>query len=108
MTELWNYRVVECRVVDGDTLDVTLDLGFHTLRKERLRLARINAPEMKTPQGPVSKTRLAEMLAGKSVIVKTQKDKTDKYGRFIAEVFVDETNVNDALVAGGFAVFQSY
>ena len=94
--DLYVYRVASYRVVDGDTLDVTLDLGFSTFRKEKVRLARINAPEMKTPEGPVSKGHLSELLADKVLTVQTKRDEKDRYGRYIAEVWVEGVNVNDA------------
>jgi micrococcal nuclease len=106
--ELWNYRVSQYRVIDGDTIEATLDLGFNTFRKEKLRLARINAPEMKTTEGPLSKTRLSEILDNKTIHVQTMKDKEDRYGRYIAEVWIDNLNVNDTMVDCGFAQYVKY
>jgi micrococcal nuclease len=100
MTDLYVYRVANYRVVDGDTLEVTLDLGF--------RLARINAPELKTELGPVSKGHLSELLDGKVLNVQTKKDEKDRYGRYVAEVWVEGVNVNDRMVADNAAVFKDY
>jgi micrococcal nuclease len=111
--DLYTYRVNSYRVVDGDTLEITLDLGFNTFRKEKVRLARINAPEMKTEAGPASKSHLSELLADKILTVQTKKDEKDRYGRYIAEVWVQEkladnaskiTNINDKMLSDKMAV----
>jgi micrococcal nuclease len=110
--ELYTYKVANCRVVDGDTLEVTLDLGFSTFRKEKLRLARVNAPELKTANGLASKAYLSDLLNDKVITIQTKKDAKDRYGRYIAEVWVIETlspdaskilNVNDKLLTSGMA-----
>ncbi len=106
--DLYTYRVSNYRVVDGDTLDVTLDLGFNTFRKERIRLARINAPELKTETGPVSKNHLSELLADRDIVIQTTKDRKDKYGRYIGEIWIGLKNVNDLMVADNAAVYQEY
>ena len=115
--ELYTYRVSQYRVVDGDTIEVTLDLGFNTFRKEKLRLARINAPEMKTPEGPLAKAHLSELLEGKTLTVQTKKDEKDRYGRYIAEVWAEESlqkdvsklsNINDKMVADKSALYVTY
>ena len=106
--DLYVYRVVTYKVIDGDTLDVTLDLGFNTFRKERIRFARINAPEMKTEAGPISKSHLSDLLANKNIFVQTIKDHKDKYGRYLAEVWTEEIldknvikykNINDVMLS---------
>ena len=89
------YKAYLDRVVDGDTLHVTLDLGFKIEHKEILRLAKINAPEMSEDEGKKSAAALQEILKDvKFLIVKT--NKTDVYGRYVADVFFDasgkETN----------------
>ena len=106
--ELWNYRISQYRVVDGDTIEATIDLGFSTFRKEKLRLARINAPEIKTDAGPISKSHLSKILDGTTIHVQTMKDKEDRYGRYIAEVWVDDVNINDMMVRDGAAEYVKY
>jgi endonuclease YncB( thermonuclease family) len=106
-TQLFTYNAMLERVVDGDTLDVTLDLGFHTFTKQRIRLARINAPEMSIPEGVEAKTNLTALLPiGTSLIISTKK--TDIYGRYIGEVTLGEINLNDKLVELGQAVNKKY
>jgi endonuclease YncB( thermonuclease family) len=78
------------RVFDGDTIRVTLDLGFGVYHQEILRLAKINAPEAKTAEGKKSSEALKKILKDVLfLIVKT--NKTDIYGRYVADVFFSET-----------------
>jgi endonuclease YncB( thermonuclease family) len=87
--KLHTYKAFLDKVVDGDTLHVTLDLGFKIRHKEILRLAKINAPEAKTLEGKKSFEGLKEILKEVPfLIVKT--NKTDIYGRFVADVFLGE------------------
>ncbi len=85
--EMHSYKAYLERVVDGDTIHVSLDLGFGIFHKEILRLAKINAPEAKTKEGKKSFVALKRILkAEEFLIVKT--NKTDIYGRYIADVFL--------------------
>lgn len=109
------------RVIDGDTVVLSIDLGFWTHRRKKkdgvsYRLNRINAPEMSTPEGQPAKQALTDFMAS-AVRVQTIPDpnadpKEDKYGRFLVELTGSaagtEYNINDALVAGGFAVYRVY
>ncbi len=80
------------RVVDGDTLHVKLDLGFGIKHHEILRLAKIDAAPADTEEGKKATTGLKKILKDiKFLIVKT--NKTDIYGRYVADVFFDETGV---------------
>lgn len=87
--DLHTYKAYLNRVVDGDTLHVTLDLGFGIEHREILRLAKINAPEMTTPEGRKSADALKEILKGVPFLV-LRTNKTDIYGRYVADVFFDE------------------
>lgn len=112
---MYEYSATLLKVVDGDTIDVLIDLGFDVKIKQRLRLARINAPEMKTESGPGAK-KAAEMELAYQVpnpILKIQTSKHDKYGRYIAEVIYknprwEEKNLSDIMVENGFAVYEKY
>jgi micrococcal nuclease len=102
---MYEYNATLIKIVDGDTIDVRIDLGFHVFKIERVRLAGINAPEMKMPGGPVAKAYLAALLPlGSSVLVQTQKNIYDRYGRYIAEVMVDSINVSQKMLESGNAV----
>lgn len=103
VVSLFTYGVSSIRVIDGDTIEATVDQGFRTYRRETFRLARINAPERDTHDGVVAKAALEGLL--KDQVVTVQSKKTEKYGRWLAEVWVAAGNVNDLLVEGGFAAY---
>lgn len=90
-------RVV--RVVDGDTLDADLDLGFRIWMRVRLRLDGIDTPERGSPGAEQAKQYLASRVEGKDVRVETSKP--DKYGRTLAVIRDDGGNVNLAMLALG-------
>ncbi len=90
----YTYKAYLDRVIDGDTLHVTLDLGFKIRHKEILRLAKINAAEAATPEGKKAFSALQEILKDVPfLILKT--NKTDIYGRYIADVFFGESSQKD-------------
>jgi micrococcal nuclease len=95
---IYIYKAELIRVVDGDTVDLIIDLGFDTSRKERFRLYGIDAPEMNTPEGKEAKKWLIGVLGPYGAIyVQTiqlsTKAKRDKYGRFLAVLYLDLTTV---------------
>ena len=107
---LYEYRADIRRVVDGDTVDADIDLGFNVwLRNERLRLYRIDAPETRgaSKQAGIASTKaLTEKINGKRVTICTVKDRKGKYGRYLATVWLENENVNAWLVSNGFAVWR--
>jgi micrococcal nuclease len=91
---IYIYKAELVRVVDGDTVDLIIDLGFDTQRKERFRLYGIDAPEMNTLAGKAAKAWLWEVLQPlEAIYVQTiqleTKAKRDKYGRFLAVLYSD-------------------
>ena len=89
---IYIYKAELVRVVDGDTVDLIIDLGFDTSRKERFRLYGIDAPEMRTEAGKEAKAWLWEALQPlEAIYVQTiqlaTKAKRDKYGRFLAVLY---------------------
>jgi len=91
---IYIYKAELVRVVDGDTVDLIIDLGFDTLRKERFRLYGIDAPEMNTQEGKVAKAWLENALMPlEAIYVQTiqlpTKAMRDKYGRFLAVLYDD-------------------
>jgi endonuclease YncB( thermonuclease family) len=88
-------------VVDGDTCDIELDLGFTVKVKTRFRLAHLNAPEVGTPGGAAS-TEFLKGFLGKPVVVESTK--TDKYGRYLAVLTVDGLNINQFMLDNQLAV----
>lgn len=105
----YKYRAKVVRVVDGDTVDAEVDLGFDLKLSARFRLLGINSPEKNTQEGKKSLGRLAELLpVGSKVVVQTTKDKKEKYGRYLGTFLVDGQSINQQLVSEGFAVWQKY
>lgn len=113
---MYEYRARVLRVIDGDTLEAEIDLGFRVFLRGTLRLAGINAPEVHGPERPrgLAATRhLEELLkqftpADGSVLIRTEKDRTEKYGRYLAVLVAGDVNVNERLVADGSAVVATY
>jgi micrococcal nuclease len=117
LKNLYIYKAFVEEVYDGDTITVDIDLGFKThLKGEKLRLNRIDAPELKgstRAKGIKSRDFLREQILGKEIFIETIKDKQEKYGRYLAEVHLEtgkDTSVivNDLLVEKGFAVYRKY
>ena len=115
---MYEYRCKVIRVIDGDTVDVDIDLGFDImLRDERVRIMGIDTPESRTRDkvekkfGLASKARLKELIGGKSgPILKTQinkkgEDMRGKFGRILGDFVTDDGRmVTDILVEEGHAV----
>jgi micrococcal nuclease len=105
-------RKVE-NVVDGDTIDVLIDLGFDILFQSRVRLAGIDTPESRTKDlkekalGLESKEYLKKALKdAKSVVIKTEKmDSSEKYGRILGWVYIngETVSLNDMMINDGYA-----
>ncbi len=87
--QMHTYKAYLERVVDGDTIHVVLDLGFKIQHREILRLTKINAPEIATPAGKKASDTLKKILKDVQVLV-VKTNKTDIYGRYLADVFFDE------------------
>lgn len=104
---LFTYRAQVISVYDGDTITVDIDLGFSiVLRQQSIRLARINAPEVRgtsAEMGIRSRDALRDKVLGKSIILKTIRDSREKYGRWLGEIWVDDICINDWLLESGLA-----
>ena len=109
--KLYHYSAEVTRVVDGDTVDAFVDLGFDMHSKQRVRLYGINTPECRTRDkvekvaGLAAKARLKEMLKENKnkCVIKTRLDKKGKYGRVLGVLYVDDKDLNKALVKEGHA-----
>ena len=111
---MYEYHVRKVnKIVDGDTIDVDIDLGFDISFTSRVRLAGIDTPESRTTDkqekvlGLEVKARLKHLLDNaKSIVIRTEKLNSDeKYGRILAWLFIDgaEQSVNHSLIADGYA-----
>jgi len=112
---MYEYKAKLIRVIDGDTIVCDIDLGFGIwMKDEHVRFARIDCPETRTrdleekAKGLVSK-EFVEFILGTSttLVLKTLKDK-GKYGRYVAEIIVDDVNLNDLLVQESLAEYVKY
>ena len=112
---MYEYAARVVRVVDGDTVDVDIDLGFSiNMKKQRIRMYGINAPESRTKdleekeRGLKAKEYLKTLLEVESVVLQTHLDDRGKFGRilgtFIVELDGESVNVNETMVATGHAV----
>ena len=109
---MYEYRCKVVKIIDGDTVDVDIDLGFGVwLHKERVRMYGIDTPESRTRDleekkyGLAAKKFLTGMLDDDAgIILKTHKDATGKFGRILGDIFIDGKSINSALCKAGHAV----
>ena len=108
------YRIKQItRVVDGDTIDASIDLGFDIALEKRIRLAGVDTPESRTTDANEKKYGLQskewlkyKVENAKDILIKTElPDSTEKYGRIIGHLFVNdqETSLNDQMIVEGYA-----
>ena len=110
---IYRIRTIS-KVVDGDTIDADIDLGFDISLTKRIRLAGIDTPESRTTNvkekamGLESKEWLKKTLEGaKDILIKTElPDSTEKYGRIIGHLFINgqETSLNNQMIYEGYAL----
>lgn len=111
---MYEYRVKKVlKIVDGDTIDVDIDLGFDISYMQRVRLAGIDTPESRTTDkaekvlGLEVKDKLKKAIdAATNIVIKTEKpDSSEKYGRILGWVFLDDNKVsiNQTLIDEGYA-----
>ena len=116
---MYNYNAKCIKVVDGDTIDAEIDLGFDIKVTKRIRLGGINAPESRTRNkvekklGLAAKERLKEILEGAANCFELESKELGKFGRVIGKLHIDKIAgkdvitkvcVNDCLVKEGYAV----
>lgn len=110
---MYEYDAEVTKVIDGDSVWLEVDCGFRMTYHYNFRLSRINTPELRASDPEVkvkayeAKDRLAELIpVGSKVKIKTAK--SGKYGRWLAEIFMDDgvstRNVNDIMLEEGLAV----
>ena len=96
---MYQYEAQVLKVIDGDTLDLHIDLGFKVGFNTRIRMIGIDTPEKWHPYGKVVKAYLQQELEGKKIFIDVTKK--DKYGRYLGVVYLnknDEQSVNDKLI----------
>jgi micrococcal nuclease len=116
---MYQYKAKVERVVDGDTIDVVIDLGFKITTNQRIRFAGINTPETynvkrdseEYAKGLLSKQFVEQRLTDNNneIIIETDKY-TGKYGRYLGTIYLTDSAItlNDELVEKGLAQYASY
>ena len=112
---MYEYKGKVVRVIDGDTIKVDIDLGFNSHTIALIRLARIDAAEIKLYKGVTEEEKQLGLAAKEWLInnisditLKTERDSTGKFGRYISEIYANSENINDKLVTMGFAKYKEY
>jgi len=110
---MYQYKAIITKVIDGDTVDVDIDLGFEVwLRNQRIRLYGIDTPESRTSDkvekvfGNLAKDKILSFCpVGAKIVLQTKADDSrGKYGRILGELIVDDVNVNQYMVDNSYAV----
>jgi len=109
---MYEYKAKLDRVIDGDTIDCIIDLGFNIRLKERVRLKGIDTPETRTrdleekARGLAAKDRVVEVFQGaKEFVIKTELDNKGKYGRLLGTIILPDRKIslNEMLLKEGHA-----
>ena len=103
---MYEYNVKVVKIIDGDTVDVDVDLGFGVwLHKERVRIYGIDTPESRTRDkvekrfGLLAKEFVKQFVKGSSVILRTQKyDAKGKFGRILGDIIVDDKSLSETMI----------
>jgi len=107
---MFTYEAKVLRVVDGDTIDALIDLGFDIHKKVRIRMVGINTPESRTrdleekKRGLAAKARLKEILKENKNKFILESQGVGKYGRCLGIIKINDTSVNQQLITEGHAV----
>lgn len=116
---LYLYKILQVvSIYDGDTLTVEIDLGMNISRTETIRLYGIDTPELRGTSrnsGLESRDYLRSIINSAEeehldIYIRTYKDKGDKYGRLLGEIFLGDLSesINDKLVSSGYAIYREY
>ena len=106
---MFRYNCKLIRVIDGDTVDAMIDLGFNIWIKKRIRLYGINTPEIRTKdleekkRGLQAKDKLVDILGESDGFFVLESHGVGKYGRCLGTLFTDNVNINNLLITEGHA-----
>jgi len=105
---MYHYKATLNRIIDGDTIDVNVDLGFDVKIKQRVRLYGINTPEVRTKDLNEKKkgleaTEYLKKILPKEFVMETILNKRGKYGRVLGILWVKDVNINEKMVNEGYA-----
>lgn len=102
-TSLYTYNAKVVKIIDADTVDLLIDLGFSVYKKLRCRLAGLNSPELNTAEGKAARDFLVANLPINEDVIVISKE-YDKYGRSLGVIYYKELNINKLLLDSGHAV----
>lgn len=106
------YRAFITKVYDGDSPTADIDLGFNvTLKNQKIRLYGINTPEVRGPQrdeGIFVRDCVRDLILNEEVILESYLDKSGKYGRWLAMIWLGDLNINEYLVDQELAEINFY
>lgn len=113
---MYEYSATVTRIVDADTVEMIVDLGFKMTTKGRFRIKGFDAPETWRPKckeekehGELATKFASGLLLNKKVIIKTDKDPIGIYGRYVAEVFLEDgSNFANIMINEGFQKRDDY
>ena len=103
---MYEYGATVTRVVDGDTVHADVDCGLDIHTRLTIRLYGVNAPEARAPGGKEATDWLREKIEGKAVRIETYKDRREKFGRYLATIYVtgETDSVNQQMLDAVHAV----
>jgi len=109
---MYHYSVKFVRAVDGDTVDLDVDLGFHIIVRDRFRLYGINTPERGKPGYKEATSFVTNWFSGQTIpnsaYIQSEKPLQDKYGRYLVKIYPTSDfiapTLNDLLIQNNFAV----
>jgi micrococcal nuclease len=106
---MYEYRAKLIKIIDGDTIDAEIDLGFKISVRKRIRFLGINAPETRTRDleekqaGLKTKSRLETLFDTSRGVFTLKSHGVGKFGRVLGEIFIENININELLLKEGLA-----
>jgi micrococcal nuclease len=106
---MYEYRAKLIKIIDGDTIDAEIDLGFKISVRKRIRFLGINAPETRTRDleekqaGLKTKSRLETLFDASKGVFTLKSHGVGKFGRVLGEIFIENININELLLKEGLA-----
>ncbi len=105
---MYTYKATVTAVYDGDSITIDLDMGFsHFQKNMKIRVSGVDTPEVRTRNtleklaGTLVQKYVEDLICDKDIIIKTIKDKGDKYGRMLGRIYLEDLYLTDDLIDKG-------